>query len=243
MAWHIGQQGMGFVAGCSTTVALGLAVLLLAGASREHHGRFSEITVGRINIEEPDGTKRLIISNRTSFPGAFEQGKEVTRPDRRHAAGMLFINDEGTENGGLIQAGSMVDGRAKAGLSLTFDRFRQDQTLQLKHTDYGKQSTTAMIINDMPDPDVAPIGAMRTFTAEAAKLAPAERQAYWDKLQAEGKLAQPRIYLGTSVDRASALSLQDANGKPRLRLLVSAQGQPLIEMLDETGKVVKSVTP
>ena len=64
---------------------------------------FDEITVGRINIAEPDGTKRLIISNKAQFPGAFEQGKEIARPDRASFAGMLFLDEEGNENGGLIQ--------------------------------------------------------------------------------------------------------------------------------------------
>ena len=235
---------MAFLAGCSTTAAVALAVLLLTGAARESvTGRFSEITVGRINIEEPDGTRRLVISNRAQFPGAFKEGKEIARPDRRHVAGMLFINDEGTENGGLIQNGSVVGGAVKAGLSLTFDRFRQDQALQLLHTDQGKMSTSAMIVNDIPDADVAASGALATFRDEAAKLPAEERPAYWARLQAEGKLSHPRIYLGTSRDRASALSLHDAAGKPRLRLMVSAAGEPVIQMLDEAGKVVKSVTP
>lgn len=52
----------------------------------------------------------------------FRQGEEHARPDRRTFAGMLFINDEGTENGGLIQEGAMTaDGRIDSGLSLTFD--------------------------------------------------------------------------------------------------------------------------
>lgn len=34
-------------------------------------------------------------------------------------AGMLFVNDEGTENGGLIQNGRMTaDGKVRAGLAL-----------------------------------------------------------------------------------------------------------------------------
>jgi len=51
---------------------------------------------------KPDGTVRLTISNRADFPGAWNRGKEYPRPDRREAAGMLFMSEEGTELGGLI---------------------------------------------------------------------------------------------------------------------------------------------
>ncbi len=61
-----------------------------------------QLTVHRINIVEPDGTPRLIISDKAEFPGEFFKGKESARPDRAEVAGMLFMNDEGTENGGLI---------------------------------------------------------------------------------------------------------------------------------------------
>ncbi|MES2069916.1 MAG: hypothetical protein V4488_06180 [Pseudomonadota bacterium] len=234
-----------FLAGCTTMAAALAAVFALTAAKAPpNHAHFDEITVGRINIEEPDGTKRLVISNRTQFPGDFFKGKESARPDRASFAGMLFINDEGTENGGLIQKGDeKSDGSINAGLSLTFDRFRQDQALQLLHTDSNKASRTSIRINDLPDQSVASIEDMKKFGDEAAKLPPAERKGYWQRLSDEGKLAQNRIYLGTTGDKASALTLSDAKGKPRMMLLVTAQGQPEIRMLDENGKVTKTVTP
>src|SRR5437764_13437352 len=118
-----------FLTGAATMAAALAAIVTLTGATAPaRHETFDEITVGRINIVEPDGTKRIIISNKARFPGDYRQGKEVARPDRRAFAGMLFINEEGTENGGLIQKGSMgADGRISSGLSLTLDRFPQDQ--------------------------------------------------------------------------------------------------------------------
>jgi hypothetical protein len=81
----------------------------------------------------------------------------------------------------------------------------------------------------------------RRFGEEAAKLPPAERAAYWKGLAEAGRVSQGRIYLGTTRDRASSLVLNDALGRPRMMLLVSAAGEPQIQMLDETGKVVKTV--
>jgi hypothetical protein len=232
-----------FFTGCITSAAVIGAVALLCGAKASNHAHFDEITVGRINIVEPDGTKRMIISSRARFPGLYEEGVETPRPDRADKAGMIFINDEGTENGGLIQKGSQTaDGKISAGLSLTFDRFRQDQALQLLHTDTEKTSSSSLIINDVPVHTTTSNEDMARFAAEAAKLPPAERGAYWQRLTDEGRLAQGRIYLGTTREKASALVLNDAKGRPRLQLLVTADGDPQIHMLDDTGKVVKKVS-
>lgn len=69
------------------------------------HADFDQLTVHRINVVEPDGTPRLIISDKAEFAGEFYHGKEIARADRNDSAGMLFINDEGTENGGMLFGG------------------------------------------------------------------------------------------------------------------------------------------
>src|SRR5262249_41780317 len=156
--------------------------------------QFDEITVGRINIVEPDGTKRLVISNRAQFPGDFMQGKEGERPDRRSFAGMVFVNEEGTENGGLIQKGSIgADGQIASGLSLTFDRFRQDQALQLLNTDSAFGQQTGVRINDVPFHERTSMADLSRFNDEASKLPAAEREAYWRKLTEAGRLSVNRI--------------------------------------------------
>lgn len=91
---------MAFWHGLVTGAALvGMTVALTAAARPQ---KFGTIDVERINVREADGTLRLVISNKDRFPGSFHKGQEIARPDRRFAAGMLFLNDEGSENGGLI---------------------------------------------------------------------------------------------------------------------------------------------
>jgi hypothetical protein len=231
-----------FLAGCLTSALVFAGLLTLTGAA-SRHATFDEITVGRINIQEPDGTKRLVISNRAQFPGAFEGGKEVARPDRREYAGMLFVDESGNENGGLIQKGSMKGSAPDAGLSLTFDRYRQDQALQLLHKSDARASTSSIYINDVPDHTVTPMSEVRSWQEQTAKLSADERKVFYARLAADGKLSQNRITLGTTGGRSSILGLKDANGKTRMRLSVSAEGKAEIEMLDENGKVLKSITP
>jgi hypothetical protein len=233
-----------FLSGATTMAAALAAVFTLTAAKTEKKATFDEITVGRINIVEPDGTKRIVISNKAQFPGDFRQGKETARPDRRDVAGMLFINEEGSENGGLIQRGSMsADGKIMAGLSLTFDRFRQDQALQLLSEDGAAHQMTGIKINDVPNYKVTSLDDMSRFGEEAEKLPQGEQRAYWKKLSEEGRLSENRIWLGNTRDKASALQLKDAKGRTRMLLKVAADGAAQIVMLDEMGKVIKTIDP
>src|SRR5215470_941403 len=62
---------------------------------------FDEITVHRINVVESDGTMRLILTNTASSPGIYIKNKEYPHPHGRKGAGLLFFDEEGTEDGGL----------------------------------------------------------------------------------------------------------------------------------------------
>jgi hypothetical protein len=50
------------------------------------------------------------------------------------------------------------------------------------------------------------------------------------------------VFVGKNAERAATVTLADANGKPRLTLTVDATGNPRIEFLDETGKVVSRLS-
>ena len=91
-----------FLAIYSGVLTIVFAITVVCGFAAPRNATFDQINVHRINFVEPDGTPRLIISDRAEFPGTFMRGKEYPRPDRRDAAGMLFMNDEASEMGGLI---------------------------------------------------------------------------------------------------------------------------------------------
>ena len=81
---------------------LSVFVLLVSGFVGRNRTNFDEITVQRINIVEPGGTLRTIISSKAAAPGVYVKGKEEPREDPP-TAGMIFLNDEGSEIGGLMQ--------------------------------------------------------------------------------------------------------------------------------------------
>jgi hypothetical protein len=84
---------------------------------------------------------------------------------------------------------------------------------------------------------------IKRFGEESGKLPEAEQRGYWKKLGEEGRLSQNRIWLGNTGSKGSALQLKDAQGRTRMMLMVSADGKAEIQMLDEQGKVSKSITP
>src|ERR1700761_2293345 len=122
----------------------------VAGAEQKdaRHADFDQLTVHRINIVEPDGTPRLVISDKAEFPGGFFKGREFARLDRQEA-GMLFMNDEGTENGGMLFGGyQSSDGKLHSSGHLSFDEYEQDQTLSMDTSQEGETRETAYQIND-----------------------------------------------------------------------------------------------
>jgi hypothetical protein len=105
-----------------------IAISLLLGildwkqaAAERKVTEFVEIDVQRINVREPDGTLRMTISNSATAPGLVIKGTEHPFANRQ-AAGILFFNDEGTENGGLLFGGAKRGRNVSSGGHLSFDR-------------------------------------------------------------------------------------------------------------------------
>jgi hypothetical protein len=59
-------------------------------------------------------------------------------------------------------------------------------------------------------------------------------------LHAKGYGGIERLFLGRTPDGEAGLFLRDNKGKPRLRIYIDKQNQPLIETLDEQGNIVSS---
>jgi hypothetical protein len=140
----------GLIVYSSIVSTLVLTALLMGAKPEAKH--FDEISVHRLNVTEPDGTLRMVISNKDRLPPVIIKGKE--RPEMgepRPQAGMIFYNDEGTENGGLIfsgrknEKGQIVD----SGGSLSFDRYGDGQTVQLAGVDDGENHFAGLGINDV----------------------------------------------------------------------------------------------
>ena len=234
----------GFLAVYSGVVTVAFVATVLMGArTAAKNATFDRITVHRIDVVEPDGTERLAISNKDAFPGTYLHGKEIARPDRRDSAGLLMVNDEGTEDGGFIWGGLRdAKGQPTSFSHLSFDQYDQDQTLVLGaalNADGTRGS--GITLND-----VGPYLMTKEFIDEGMRFqamphGPARAAAY-----AELKRRYPpgvqRGALARRADDSVGLELSDKAGKVRARLVVRADGEPALEFLDAGGKVQRTIS-
>ncbi len=228
-------DAMSYLKGIATGLSLATCAFMLVAGAASDTARFKSIDVERINIREPDGTLRMVLSNRAEFPGLVHRQQEHPHPGRTHAAGMLFYNDEGTENGGLIYSGRTTENGVEAGASLTFDRYEQDQVVQLLQTESGPHSMAGLIVSDRPSGPIDPAASAAVYAAADG----AEREA---AIRAANIGGASRLFLGRSRDRNSMIMLQDANGIPRLSFMVTPEGQAAINFHDENGQPTKTIT-
>jgi hypothetical protein len=154
----------------------------------------------------------------------------------REVAGMLFYNDEGDEQGGLVFSGKSHDTSYAATGSLTFDRYKQDQVLGLQTIDENGQSYAGLSIWNRPAQSLVPFFVFRERVIKMPE-GPA-RKAALDSLGSLGGHSAQRVFIGQNQTRTAIINLKDMNGKTRLRLAVDSLGAPRLEFLDEKGQVV-----
>jgi len=200
--------------------------------------RFTEIDVERINIVEPDGSLRMVISNRPRSIGPIYKGKPFGYPGGGRP-GIIFFNDEGTENGGLTFTGrKRDDGTYSSSVGMSFDQFNQDETLTLRYSDENGRKASAITIADRDTRDIYDLimqrDSINKMTDSTARTAALQRL-FGPRDGAP--LAATRVYLGRDRSKSALLNLYDPNGKPRLRLKVDSLGLASLEFLDEQGAV------
>jgi hypothetical protein len=215
-----------------TTILAGLYVSqAMSGPSRL---TYDEIDVRRINVRESNGTVRMIISGADTAPGGMVKGKEIPHPDRR-SAGIIFYNDEGTENGGLIFGGAKKGGQVTNYGHLSFDQYEQDQVVVLEQREENGARTAGLSFFDRPDAALPWDLVQRENTPEG--------HAEIEKLAKAGGFGHRRIFIGKTDDHISTVSLRDEKGRPRLVMKVTPDGSASIDFLDESGKTIRTLTP
>lgn len=223
----------------SITVTGILAFFVLAGfRTTPSDQKFKEIFVERINIVEPDGKLKMVISNQErQHPGMMDG--EVY-PARKRPPGILFFNEEQDEVGGLSFYGNETEGGNQ--LFLSFDQYKEDQVMQLM--EYTKQN-----------------GENRyglQLWERAKTMTMHDRMLIMDSLGGEGynyrqkleylkfknggePILAPRMFVGRNYDRETGVFIQDKNGIERMRLYIDSDNSPKLEVLNEKGEVIKDV--
>ena len=216
----------------SGVLTLALALTWLSAGEKSRKASFEEIDVQRVNFVEPDGTIRLILSNKALFPGIIYKKKEYPHPNRK-TAGIVFFNEEGTENGGLIFGGEKgKDGKVSAYGHLSFDQYDQDQVFVIDALEDGGARRARLSIWDRPE---YPIGELLELQGRIKSLTEDQQKTEYTKFFAQREKAQPRLFLGKSDNGSVSLRLNDKQGRERLVLEVTPDGTPAVRVLDENG--------
>jgi hypothetical protein len=222
----------------STILLVTLSGVALTQA-RSGGTKFEEISVERVNIVESDGRVRLVLANSSRQADAVIDGRVIV-PGNTRAAGMMFFNELGDEVGGLIFSGREQNGRPRAMESLTFDQWKQDQTIALQYIDENGRRRAGLAIIDRPETS------LRTVVERGERLkkatTDAERLAIEKESASSGRSAQ-RTFVGKDTEGRSTLALSDAQGRPRLVLAVEPDGRSSVRFLDESGRTVREIVP
>lgn len=232
-----------------------LALLSVAAFTRSpRKEKFDEIDVGRINIVEPNGMYRMVLSNRKQSIGPVYKGKPFGYKGGGRP-GIIFFNDEGTENGGLTFTGSTCvrdssvttgrpcsKGTYNASTHMSFDQFNQDQVVNLDYNDNNGRRLMGFSINDRANIDIHQMvdesDSIKRIRDTVARNAAMER---WAMPRNGVPLSVQRLFIGRDVAKAAVLNLSDKNGKPRLRLVVDSLGSARIEFLNDSGRVTSTL--
>ena len=227
-----------FLAIYSGALTLVFAITILGGFAPSKKTSFEEITVQRINVVEPDGTLRMVIADKAHFPGIILKGQEHPHPNRK-TAGMLFFNDEGTENGGLT-FGGMKDknGQASSYGHLSFDEYEQDQVFTIDAGQQGDRHRSGLSLVDNAN---YPIGELIAVTDRIRNLPQDQQKAEIAKFVETHGRPHQRFYLGKTDDHAVALRLKDAEGRDRIVIQVAADGSSVIRFLDQKGALISEL--
>lgn len=219
----------------AVVITLVFVVLLFSAFTSANKNKFEEIEVERINVVEKDGKLKMVIANKArQHPGIID-GKYFKEREGQRAAGMIFFSEKGDEIGGLIFDGNTGEGQYG---SLTFDKFRGDQTIQFLH---GEDADGKYFAGLKMNGQNMPLMEYIAKQEEISKLPKEEQAAAWQKVPNNGRLMPNRVLIGRDYDKSSVIRLKDEKGRTRIEASVRADGNPKLNFLDENGKVVYSL--
>ena len=173
-----------------------------------------DIEAERINIVEPDGRIRIVLSGVARAPDPVCNGQTFKR-DGGNPAGIIFYNDEGDECGGLVFGGKQEADGYSAGGSLLFDQFKQDQVIGVTHDDRNGERRAGLSVWDRSDEPFPAIGgAKRVFVGKTV-----DRSAVVELLDTDGTV---RLRLAVTPDTGPVIEFFNQSGHLTARLPLDA---------------------
>jgi hypothetical protein len=204
--------------------------------------RFKLIEAERINIREKNGVLKAALSNSAGF-------NEFQRAERGGVtfSGLMFYNEEGQEEGGLVYSGKGIPGGQDADVTLTMDQYRQDQNVYLHHEEHkdaqGTRIEDGLSINARPD--WKGVKDEYSIYDRMDKLTQEQQDALrLESLQA-GKISSNRLFFGVKRGTKNSTPYDDTGvfiknrwGRTAIKLYVDNDNRPHFEVYDPLGKAI-----
>lgn len=196
-------------AGLAIAAVAGGTFLLAGAASSPGDARFGTVTAERINIVEPDGLYRAVLTSAARTPGPMKQARDGAKEGKRNFpfAGLIIYDADGEEQGGYGTGQSEKQG-----------------SLAVRAIDWGDGRGEAVATFRRVAPDGS--GLAGTYISEY----PPQGETPMDgrdrrriKLQVPGRDAE--------------VLLADREGRDRIVLRVDEAGEAVIEIRDAEGRV------
>jgi len=108
----------------------------------------------------------------------------------------------------------------------------------LVYNDHSGKYRAGFQVWDRPE---LPLNEVFTRREEIAKMPDGEAKTAASKKLEEDNLSPTRIYVGKNDNRESEVTLYDAVGKPRIKMIVTPDGKPRLDFLDASGKPTYSL--
>ncbi|MGM0408923.1 MAG: hypothetical protein ACQERU_13150 [Bacteroidota bacterium] len=223
----------------SITLTLVFGYFIISGfKSNDSTEKFDEITVERINVVEPDGKLKMVISNsEKQHPGMFDG--EILM-ERNRPPGIIFFNEEQDEVGGLIYRGNKDDG---AGMVLSFDQYKNDQVMQMQYqrNKNGKQKY-GVNIWDRPEKFTLPrlISAMDSLKKEG--VSNKQMMEVLQDMNDGYPISAQRLFTGKDYNEQVGVFIKDEFGNDRINLFIDKNNEPKFQILDKDGDIIKEFT-
>jgi hypothetical protein len=227
-----------------SSISLIIALFLILKMDRKTENlTVEELTAKRINIVEPNGQPRLVLSNVEKSPANLNHGKLFGIPGGNRG-GLIFYDDEATECGGLVFSGRKdSSGKYFASGHFSFDQYNQNQVLYLQYLDDNGDRKTGLYVDDWHNSP--PYPEFRRTYKETEKLPngperDAKLKQLLDPVNGDPAFAH-RVFIGKDANKSALINLADGKGKTRIQLIVDSSGEAKINFLNELGKVVYSL--
>ncbi|WP_374405044.1 hypothetical protein [Pelagerythrobacter sp.] len=198
----------------SAILLCGAGVALVAATAPKEDVSFGTVTAERINIVEPDGLFRAVLTNGARSPGPMKEARIGAEEGHRNfpIGGLILYDAAGQEQGGVGTGGSSEQGSLAvnaldwpAGADGGFG----EAIATYRRVDAEGVASSGIQFADRPA-----AGALPTDGVDRRRI----------KLQ--------------NVDRDAEVLLADAEGNDRIKLRVDAGGEASIEIVDREGNTV-----